>query len=142
MESGNKIRLILSDLDHTLLRQDGSVSGETLRVLDECRNKGILFAIATARYWIGAEKYIDLLRPDYEITTDGTLIHSDNECLYSCEFSVENTNFIVKSLLNLCGRGVAVANAVPEALAAADEVTLSNDENGVAHWLEANCINI
>lgn len=260
MESGNTIRLILSDLDHTLLRQDGSVSGETIRVLDECRNKGILFAIATARYWIGAEKYIDLLNPDYEITTDGTLIHSGNECLYSCEFSVENTNFIVKSLLNavpgaeitvahgktvywnslhiaeserlhkaiyndysaelnvkankivaelndetvardiaeqsgcrlqcyrgenwysflpsgsgktaaiealsgisgisiediaafgddsndvemlkLCGRGIAVANAVPEALAAADEVTLSNDENGVAHWLRANCINI
>ena len=45
-------------------------------------------------------------------------------------------------MLKLCGRGVAVANAVPEALAAADEVTLSNDENGVAHWLRANCINI
>ena len=55
MESGNMIRLILTDLDHTLLRQDGSVSSETIRVLDECRNKGILFAIATARYWIGAE---------------------------------------------------------------------------------------
>lgn len=37
--------------------------------------KGILFAIATARYWIGAERYIELLKPDYEITTDGTLIH-------------------------------------------------------------------
>lgn len=51
------IKLILTDLDHTLLRQDGSISYETLRVLDECRNKGMLFAIATARYWIGAERY-------------------------------------------------------------------------------------
>lgn len=251
------IRLILSDLDHTLLRQDGSVSDETLRVLQECRSKGILFAIATARYWIGAEKYIDLLAPDYEITTDGTLIHSNDECLYSSEFSEEDTNLIVRSLLSampeaeitvahgktvywnslhiaeserlhkavyndystvphvkankivaelpdetiarkiaeqtgcklqcyrgekwysflpegsgktsaiealsrisnigikdivafgddsndvemlkLCGRGVAVANAVPDALAAADETTLSNDEDGVAHWLKANC---
>ena len=47
------IRMILTDLDHTLLRQDGSISGETLHVLEECRAKGILFAIATARYWIG-----------------------------------------------------------------------------------------
>ena len=252
------VKLILTDLDHTLLREDGSVSDETLRVLDECRNKGILFAIATARYWIGAEKYIDLLKPDYEITTDGTLIHSDNECLYSCVFSKEDTNFIVKSLLDavpgseitvahgktiywnslhiaeseklhkavyndysseldfeankivaelpdesiareisersgcrlqcyrderwysflpsgsgktaaiealsgiskikieyiaafgddnndvemlkLCGKGIAVANAVPEALAAADELTGSNNEDGVACWLKENCI--
>ena len=76
------IRMILTDLDHTLLRQDGSISGETLRVLEECRAKGILFAIATARYWISAEQYIDLLKPDYEITTDGTLIHSHGQCIY------------------------------------------------------------
>ena len=29
------IRMILTDLDHTLLKQDGSISGDTLRVLDE-----------------------------------------------------------------------------------------------------------
>ena len=252
------IKLILTDLDHTLLRQDGSVSDKTLRVLDECRHKGVLFAIATARYWIGAERYIDLLRPDYEITTDGTLIHSNDGCLYSCEFSVEDTNLIVRSLLDaapeteitvahgktvywnslhiaeseklhkavyndyssvldvrankivaelpdesiarliaekagcklqcyrgerwysflpsgsgktaaiealsaisnigieditafgddsndvemlrLCGKGVAVANAVPAAVAAADEMTLSNEEDGVAKWIEENVL--
>ena len=252
------IKLILTDLDHTLLKQDGSISDETIRVLRECRSKGILFVIATARYWIGAEKYIDLLKPDYEITTDGTLIHSEEECLFSSEFTEEETNLIVKSLLEavpeseitvahgktvywnskniaaseklhkavyndyssdlnvrgnkivaelpdetiarkisenvgcklqcyrgerwysflpsgsgktaaiealskisnidiedivafgddsndidmlkLCGRGVAVANAVPEAKDAADEITLSNEEDGVAHWLKEKCI--
>ena len=251
------IRMILTDLDHTLLRQDGSISGETLHVLEECREKGILFAIATARYWIGAERYIDLLKPDYEITTDGTLIHSHGQCIYSCRFSVSETNRIVHSIaktvpgteitvayektvywnsrhitesenlhkaiycdytasleveankivaelpdeavarqiadqancklqcyrgerwyaflptgsgkteaikalsetskisladtvafgddqndiemLKLCGKGIAVANAVPEVLEAADEVTLSNDEDGVAGWLADHC---
>ena len=251
------VRMILTDLDHTLLRQDGSISDKTLRVLAECRAKGILFAIATARYWIGAERYIDLLKPDYEITTDGTLIHSHDQCLYSSEFSVSDTNRIIHSIaqavpgaeitvahgktiywnsryiseseklhkavycdyesplevrsnkivaelpeesiarqiaeqtgcrlqcyrgekwyaflpagsgkieairalsetsgiclentaafgddrndvemLRLCGKGVAVANAVPEALEAADEITLSNDEDGVAVWLADHC---
>ena len=251
------IRLILTDLDHTLLRQDGSVSEETLCVLAECRAKGILFAIATARYWIGAERYIDLLKPDYEITTDGTLVHSHDRCIYSCGFSVSDTNRIIQSIeqavpgteitvahgktvywnsrhigeseklhkavycdyaaplevqankivaelpgediarsiadlancklqcyrgekwyaflpigsgkiesiralseasgisladtvafgddqndmemLNLCGKGIAVANAVPEVLKTADEVTLSNDEDGVAGWLADHC---
>ena len=241
-----------------MLHQDGSISDETLRVLSECRERGIKFAIATARYWIGAEKYIDLLKPDYEITTDGTLIHSGDDRLYSCEFSEADTNLIVRSLLEtkpdaeitvahgktvfwnslhiseseklfkavyndyssalnvrankivaelpddsiavkiaaktgcklqcyrgerwysflpagsgktaaistlsdlsgigiedivafgddsndvemlkLCGTGVVVANAVPEALKAADEVPLSNDEDGVAKWLTEKCI--
>ena len=76
------IRMILTDLDHTLLKQDGSVSGKTLQILTACRTKGIRFAIATARYWIGAERYIDLLNPDYEITTDGTLVHSHRTVLF------------------------------------------------------------
>lgn len=43
-------------------------------------------------------------------------------------------------MLSLCGRGIAVANAVPEVLAISDETTLSNDEDGVACWLEDNCL--
>ena len=87
-------KMILTDLDHTLLRSDGSISEKTLSILDECRQKGMLLAIATARYWIGAEKYIKLLRPDYEITTDGTTIHSNDTCVYSCSFSVEKNKYI------------------------------------------------
>ncbi len=250
------IRMILTDLDHTLLKQDGSVSGKTLQILTACRTKGIRFAIATARYWIGAERYIDLLNPDYEITTDGTLVHSHGQCIYSCAFSAAETNSVISSIaeaapgaeitaacgktvywnshhiseseklhkavycdysspldvqankivaelpdesvareiaartnsklqcyrgekwyafmpagsgkieairalasasgirpanmvafgddqndlemLRICGKGVAVANAVPEILKAANEVTLSNDEDGVALWLYNN----
>lgn len=35
-----------------------------------------------------------------------------------------------------CGLGVAVANAIPPVLAAADRVTLSNDEDGVAKLIQ------
>jgi Cof subfamily protein (haloacid dehalogenase superfamily) len=252
------IRMILTDLDHTLLKQDGSVSGKTLQILTACRAKGIRFAIATARYWIGAERYIDLLNPDYEITTDGTLVHSHGQCIYSCAFSVSETNAIISGIaeavpgaeitaacgktvywnsdhiseseklhkavycdysspldvqankivaelpdesvareiaartncklqcyrgekwyafmpaasgktaairalaeisgispedtvafgddlndiemLRFCGTGIAVANAIPELQEAADEITLSNDEDGVAKWLADHCL--
>lgn len=40
-------------------------------------------------------------------------------------------------MLRWAGQGVAVANAHPDVLAAADEVTGSNDEDGVATWLAA-----
>ncbi|MBR6443310.1 MAG: HAD family phosphatase [Clostridia bacterium] len=252
------VKMILTDLDHTLLRQDGTVSEKTLRVLAECRAKGIRFAIATARYWIGAERYIRLLKPDYEITTDGTVVHSGGECIYSCAFTVPDTNRIIQSILEaapgteitaacgktvywnsrhiaeserlhkavycdyssaldvrankiaaelpeesiaremaaqfncklqcyrgeklyafmpagsgktaaikalaeasgispadtvafgddlndiemlkLCGKGIAVTNAVPETREAADEIAASNDEDGVAGWLADHCL--
>ena len=199
-----------------------------------------------------------MLRPDYEITTDGTLIHSKGKCIFSSEFTKSETNEIVYSIkeavpsaeitvavgkcvywnskhiseseklykaifndyssylnekankivaelpneiiarqiadeigckiqsyrgekwysflpkdsgklsaiksliklsstssdsivafgdddndiemLKLCGKGIAVANAVPEVLKIADAVTLSNDEDGVAKWLSDNCL--
>jgi len=91
-------KMILTDLDHTIMHNDGTVSEYTLSVLKKRREEGAKLAIATARYWIGAERYIDLLKPDYEITTDGTLIHKGDECIYSCAFSVEETNNIVKKI--------------------------------------------
>ena len=98
MSEKTPCKLILTDLDHTLLRSDGSVSEHTLDVLAECRRNGIKLAIATARYWIGAERYIDLLKPDYEITTDGALIHAGEKCIYSCSFSEDETNLILQEI--------------------------------------------
>ena len=43
-------------------------------------------------------------------------------------------------MLKECGIGVAVANACAEAKSAADYVCASNDEDGVARWLEENVI--
>ena len=43
-------------------------------------------------------------------------------------------------MLKMCGCGVAVANAVPEVLDIANDVTLSNDEDGVAVWLKEKCL--
>ncbi len=42
-------------------------------------------------------------------------------------------------MFDWAGRGVAVANAHPELLAAADAITKSNDDDGVARYLEYVC---
>lgn len=39
-------------------------------------------------------------------------------------------------MLKACGVGVAVSNALKEVKEAADEIALSNEEDGVARWLE------
>lgn len=42
--------------------------------------------------------------------------------------------------LKWCGTGVAVKNAISEAISAAKEITSSNDEDGVPLWIEKNLI--
>ena len=42
--------------------------------------------------------------------------------------------------LKLCGTGVAVANAIDAAMNAADVVVESNDEDGVAKWIERSLL--
>jgi hydroxymethylpyrimidine pyrophosphatase-like HAD family hydrolase len=43
-------------------------------------------------------------------------------------------------MLEKCGIGVAMSNAIPEALAVADFIAASNNEDGVARWLEENLL--
>ena len=67
------IKLIITDLDFTLLHTDKSISEYSKNIFRKCSKYGIKTAIATARYRIGAEKYINILKPDFEITTDGSI---------------------------------------------------------------------
>lgn len=249
-------KMVLTDLDGTLICSDGSISNRTKEILKSCQNRGIYVVIATGRCWLEAEHYIEEIQPDYEITTDGTLIHRHGEEIYSRNLKTEEANQIIQDLLawdanteifvatgrqmfwnsmhisesekrhkavyhdyrkpltcptnkivaelpayeiaeqianknlcqlqsyrgenwyafmpqdagkvqaihelakilnislneivafgddkndiemlKICGTGVAVANAIPDVKDIADDVTLSNDENGVAEWLEKN----
>lgn len=44
-------------------------------------------------------------------------------------------------MLKICGKGIAMENAITQVKEAAKEITLSNNNNGVAFWLEKNIIN-
>ena len=43
-------------------------------------------------------------------------------------------------MLRACGMGVAVANAIDEAKAAADFICHTNDNDGPANWIEKNLL--
>ena len=43
-------------------------------------------------------------------------------------------------MLTLCGKGVAMENAITEVKQAADEVCASNEKDGVARWIEENLL--
>ena len=70
------IKLIVTDLDGTLLRRDKTVSKYTAQVLQRIRNRGVLLAFATARDFRFVTEYITPLSgitPDILIADNGAL---------------------------------------------------------------------
>lgn len=92
------VKMIILDLDGTLIRSDKSISERTLKTLRQCQDRGIIVVIATARFWIGAEKYIRMIHPDYEITTDGTMIHRGEDMVYSCGMDLQTTHQLIRMI--------------------------------------------
>ncbi|MCQ2520252.1 MAG: HAD family hydrolase [Lachnospiraceae bacterium] len=65
------MKVIITDLDRTLLHTDKSVSDETVRVLKGCKEKGILVVAATARPERTIVQYQEKIGFDALITLNG-----------------------------------------------------------------------
>lgn len=66
-------KLVVSDLDGTMLRNDKSISDFTLKILETCRKQGILIGFATARPVRGVKKIRELFEPDILINHNGAV---------------------------------------------------------------------
>ena len=98
-------KLILLDLDGTLLRTDKTVSDYTLDVLERCRTKGCKIAICTARGASNAEKYIARVKPDFVVSSGGALVLAGKETVYCSLFSAEETARMIETALALTNGG-------------------------------------
>ncbi|MGL6167095.1 MAG: HAD family hydrolase, partial [Fusobacteriaceae bacterium] len=70
-----KIKLIASDIDGTLLRSDRTISEATKNYIQEFKQSGGKFVLATGRAYFGVKKILDIL--DHEgviITYNGAKI--------------------------------------------------------------------
>lgn len=78
------MKVVITDLDRTLLHTDKSVSDETVRVLKKCREKGILIVAATARPERAIVQYQEKIGFDVLITLNGArMIINSKELNYS-----------------------------------------------------------
>ena len=75
------IRLIVTDLDDTLLRSDKTLSARTLAALTACRAAGVKIAFATARSAQAARFCVEQFVPDIFIGYGGGLIQAGGETL-------------------------------------------------------------
>jgi hydroxymethylpyrimidine pyrophosphatase-like HAD family hydrolase len=54
------IKMIVTDLDGTLLRSDKTISGYTASIFKRCRDKGIKIVFATARPVRAVKKWLNI----------------------------------------------------------------------------------
>ena len=96
-----KIKMIITDLDMTVLHSDKSISEYTKKIFKSCADQNIVTAVATARYYIGAEKFIHILNPTYNITTDGTMTFKNSDFIYGDGFDLNTTNEIINEITTI-----------------------------------------
>jgi len=94
-----KIKVVISDLDGTLLNQHHQISEYTKTVFQELHSQGYLIIVATGRHHLDAMSIVESLGcPAYLVTSNGARIHSpQSELLFSHNISSE----AIKSVLSL-----------------------------------------
>lgn len=92
------MKLIVTDLDETLLRFDGTISSYTVDVFNRCREKGILTAFASDRSERDMASMIEALHPDAVISNGGTIVRLRGEIIWECLLAAEETKAILTSI--------------------------------------------
>ncbi|MDN3674333.1 Cof-type HAD-IIB family hydrolase [Flavobacterium branchiarum] len=94
-----KVKVIITDLDGTLLNPEHKISSYTKSVFHELYNQNYLIIVATGRHHLDALGIIDTLDiPVYLVSSNGARIHSpDKKELFA--FNIEND--VVKSALSV-----------------------------------------
>lgn len=98
-----KYKLLLFDLDGTLLNSDKSISAYTLSVLDKCRNMGLLIGVSTSRSEQNSINFLSQLLPDILISSGGALVKLNKKYIYKAEFSIEETKQMIRTVREICG---------------------------------------
>lgn len=101
-------KLLLFDLDGTLLKSDKSISDRTISALKKCREKGILIGVSTSRSEQNSVVYLKELKPDILILSGGALVKYGTKYIYKAEFSPAETNAMIDMARSVCGNNCEI----------------------------------
>lgn len=96
-------RILLFDLDGTLLRDDKTLSRYTLEIVSKCKERGHLIGISTSRGEKNCLKFLKELKPDILISSGGAFVRANGKIICSSTFSAKETNSFIETARNICG---------------------------------------
>jgi Cof subfamily protein (haloacid dehalogenase superfamily) len=95
------VKMIIIDLDGTLLADDKNISDYNVSILEKCKKGGIKIAFATARSEKACKRITDLINPNILILNDGALIIDENkQIMHRKVLSKKTTDGIIKDCIN------------------------------------------
>lgn len=101
-------RLLLFDLDGTLLRTDKTISERTFTAIENSKKKGYLIGISTSRSETNCTAFLGRLEPDILITSGGALIKKGEDYIFKEVFSPERTLELIHAARKICGENVEI----------------------------------
>lgn len=96
-------KILLFDLDGTLLRSDKTLSEYTLKILSKCRERGYLIGISTSRGEQNCLKFLKEMKPDILISSGGALVQANGKIICFSSFSAVETKSFIETARAICG---------------------------------------
>ncbi len=90
-------KLLLFDLDGTLLDSSKAISARNLEAIEQCRSRGIMTGVATARSESTCARFTEIIRPELLISNSGGLVRLNGTVLYQCGFTADETAALVNA---------------------------------------------
>lgn len=101
-------KLILSDLDRTLLTTDKKITERTVKTLKKCQEKGILVGFSTSRGLVRIRDFMEQVNPDVVICNDGGVILYKGELVQQVVFDPSETQALLHKAYEVCGENVGI----------------------------------
>ena len=96
-------KMLLFDLDGTLLTSEKTVSEITAAAVERAREKGYIVGISTSRSESNSRKFLSCIAPDVIISSGGALVTKNGEIL-CCEcFDGDETARVIAKARQVCG---------------------------------------
>ena len=109
----SNIRMIVSDLDCTYLKNNKTISDYTRYITEKCRKQGIVFIVATARPVRAVRNYIQDIDFDGAVYHNGAVVHFADQLIGNMGIRPEITSKILQNI-NKDYRGIKLAVEIEE----------------------------
>jgi Cof subfamily protein (haloacid dehalogenase superfamily) len=94
------MKMIITDLDRSLLRNDKTISEFSVKILKKCQQMDLIVIIATARPIRSTLNYIDTIKPNGVIFHNGAVVSVNNRIINQYGISSAETKRIVNIIEN------------------------------------------
>jgi hypothetical protein len=96
-------KVLLFDLDGTLLKSDKTISQRTMEAVLEAKKKGYLIGVSTSRSESNSRSFIHSVAPDIIISSGGAMVSAYGRKIVIEEFTGDETADIIAKGREVCG---------------------------------------